>query len=685
MPLRSVISSQLERQRAAALIWGAVALAAGIGWYFSRLSEPSALAIIAMLSMAVLAVMLIPKSSMTIASALLFTALFLLGFTLAFMRANLIAAPVLGFRYYGPVEGRIIMIDKSARNRPRITLDQVVLRDVPPSKTPEKLRVSLYYKTPYLTPQPGQRVMITASLSPPASPVEPGGFDFQRFAWFRGLGAVGYARTPLLQFAPPDTHGFNMWLIGVRLGLSEAIKTRIEGKAGAFAAAIVTGDRSAIEPAQLEDLRASNLAHLLAISGLHMGLLTGFIFGALRYGMALVPPLALRLPVKKIAAVGALVAAAAYLALSGANVATQRAFVMVAVMLLAILLNRRALTLRAVAIAAIIVLVLRPESLISVGFQMSFAATTALVSVFALLRIYPLFRPSGGLFRKISQGILALAISSAVAGAATAPFSAYHFNQFSQYGLIANLASVPVMGLAVMPAAVLAGLLAPFGLDGPAFWLMGAGINWILTVAHWVAGLEGSVLHIAKPDVPVLPMIALGCLFLILWRGPLRVAGVLPVLVALVLWSQSQRPDILLSANGRLLGVMNEQGRALNRAKGNGFAAESWLENDGDAAGQLIAAGRMDAKMPKNGNWVALPRAAALYIWSKKDEDIDMSKICDQYQIVILPNITARTGDCLVISKPDFRRHGAFAFRISGNNVKITNARQVTGTRLWSR
>ncbi|MCE8459442.1 ComEC/Rec2 family competence protein, partial [Rhodovulum sulfidophilum] len=213
----------------------------------------------------------------------------------------------------------------------------------------------------------------------------------------------------------------------------------------------------------IQALRDSNLAHLLAISGLHMGLLTGVIFAALRFALALWPRLALRLPVKKIAAAGALAVGAVYLALSGGNVATERAFIMVAAVLGAVMADRRALTLRAVALAALIVLVLTPESLTQAGFQMSFAATTALIAVFAALRD----RPEGG-WRppRWAQGVLAVVISSAVAGAATAPFGAAHFNQVSQFGLLANLASVPLMGLLVMPAAVAAACLAPFGLAG---------------------------------------------------------------------------------------------------------------------------------------------------------------------------------------------------------------------------
>ena len=264
-------------------------------------------------------------------------------------------------------------------------------------------------------------------------------------------------------------------------------------------------------------MRASNLAHLLAISGLHMGLMAGVVFAALRLAFALVPPLVLRLPARSIAAAGALAAAAFYLALSGGNVATQRAFVMVAVMLCALMIGRRAISLRGVEIAATIVLVLRPEALMGPGFQMSFAATTALVAVFGWMRDGEI-----RLGPKWLQPVVAVVISSAVAGFATAPIAAAHFNAIAQYGLLANLASVPLMGVLVIPAAVVAAVLAPFGLEGVGLWGMSLGVNWILYVAHFVADLPQARTYVVGPDGAVVPMLALGFLTLLLWRGTLR-------------------------------------------------------------------------------------------------------------------------------------------------------------------
>lgn len=298
------------------------------------------------------------------------------------------------------------------------------------------------------------------------------------------------------------------------MAISRYVRNVLPGEVGGFAAAVTTGDRSGMGQATLETLRKSNLAHLLAISGLHMGLLTGFVFVGSRIGLAAIPGLALRMPVKKLAALAALVAALAYLLLSGGNVATERAFVMVSVMLGAVLIDRRAISLRAVAVAALIVLFLRPESLLSPGFQMSFAATTALVAVFGALRDRgPMPGPK---WVRAAGGLVA---SSLIAGLATAPIGAAHFNTTSHYGLLANLLAVPVMGTLVVPAAVVAALLVPVGLEGVALWVMGLGLRWIMGVADWVSNLEGAQGHVPAPPDYVLPVAALGTLWAILWQG----------------------------------------------------------------------------------------------------------------------------------------------------------------------
>ena len=679
-----IFTIALEAQRGRLFLWLPVCLSLGIGLYFSIKFEPMmGLVQILCAGNAVLFTLAVMDRCAAGAILLRAAAIILMGFLLAVLRSHLVAEPVLGWRYYGPIEGTVVAIDRSNANRPRVTLADPDLGKISKPRTPAYVRVSLHSDLGLEFLQPGARVRTIGSIAPPAGPVEPGGFDFQQYAWFRKLGAVGYSRKPVTLIAAPDLNSYALRLFALRMRVADHVRSRINGQTGAFAAAIITGDRSAIDPAMLDNLRASNLAHLLAISGLHMGLLVGFVFGMVRYGLALVPYVALHWPTKKLGAVLALIAGFAYLQISGAAVATERAFIMVGVMLVGVLLDRPAITLRAVALAATVLLVIRPESLMQAGFQMSFAATTALVAAFEFLKYQRHWQAMQFGRGRFAQPIVALFVSSLIAGAATAPFAAYHFNQFAQYGLVANLSSVPVMGFLVMPAAVIAGLLAPFGLEGLPFWIMGQGVDWILGVAHWVAGLEGSVRAVPKGAYLVLPLFGFGAVSFILWRGAGRWLGPALCLAALGLWATTSRPDILISDTGRLLGVIKDNQRALNRKRGSGFAARVWLENDGDKGQQTEAASRSQAF--SDAMVMDIGTFKIGYVWPKKTERPEIEAFCAQSDILISPNWKDDlTADCIHISQSYLRYNGSVAIVLKAGKPEIKTARQVTGARLWN-
>ncbi|GGH40343.1 competence protein ComEC [Cribrihabitans marinus] len=665
------VEHTLLRQRGHLFPWAPVCLGVGIGLYFAWPVEPGAGVYAAAMMVLAAGTRLAWRGAGSWSPLGAALALVALGIMLAGARAHRVAGPVLDFRYYGPIEGRVVALDRSASDALRVTLDRVRLRETAPHRTPNRVRVSFHGPAP--EPQPGARIMTTGHLSPPGGPVEPGGYDFRRHAWFNGLGAVGYTRTPVLLAAPPGDGRAGLRIEAIRMAASARVRQVLPGDVGGFAAAVTTGDRSGVGQATLEALRASNLAHLLAISGLHMGLLAGFVFGGLRMALALLPVLALRWPVRKIAACGALVAAAGYLALSGGNVATERAFVMVAVMLGALLVDRRAISLRAVAVAALIVLALRPEALLGPGFQMSFAATTALVAVFGWMRRIEV-RPGP----RWLAPVLGVAISSAVAGLATAPIGAAHFNTLSHYGLAANLVSVPLMGTLVIPAAVLAACLAPLGLEWIGLKLMGLGLRWILAVAEWISGLDGAQGHVASPPPAVLPLIALGFLLLILWQGRSRLAGILPVLAAFTLWAGADRPAILVAESGTLVGVMTTDGRALSKARGAGFVAGVWLENDGDGAEQQTAAGR--GAMPQRGlPWRMRAGSVEVIHVSGKRAAARMDS-CSKGQLIVSSVPLKLTGGCEVFDPQRLRRTGSLSLGAKG----LRQAADHGGRRLWS-
>ena len=679
MPISRCINA-LEVQRPHFFLWIPVFFGLGIGAYFSLGREPPVwLAGIAIVMGSVLWMLrgtAVVRLSITGALAL-----GLGGFGYSALRTELVSAPVLKWRYYGPIEGRIIGIDRSASNAPRVLLDQVYLPDVGTTDTPERIRISLQGLVVNGALEAGGRIATTGSLAPPGAPVEPGGFDFRRMAWFMQLGAVGYTRNPVLRAGPLQEAGMRMLIFRARMAIANGIRARIPGQEGAFAAAILTGDRSAIDPEVMERLRRTNLAHLLAISGLHMGLLSGFVFAVLRGGLALVPAFALRFPVKKIAAVAAILAGSGYLVLSGANVATQRAFVMTVVVLMAVVLDRPAFTMRAVALAALIVLLLKPYSLLEAGFQMSFAATSALIVAYDGLRNNRFRGALGRGWWRYMRPLVALLVTSGVAGAATAPVSAYYFNQISQVGLLANLMAVPVMGMVIMPAAVIAGVLVPFGLEGPALAILGKGVGWILAVAGYFAAREDAVVLVPSAPVAVFVLMVSGMVFFVLWQGRGRWTGASVFAAALMLWGLSDRPEVLVSGSGKLAGILREEGRVFNKGRGDGYSARIWLENDGDGATQAQASVRegfgIDGRIA-----IATVSGWRLVVYSGKNRE-EVRPYCRAGTLMVLPRADAPEGACRVVDATQLRRRGALAVRMIDGKPVITGSKDAARNRPW--
>lgn len=611
-------------------------------------------------------------------------ALILAGAGLLAIRSAQVEAPVLGWRYYGPVEGRVIEIDRSARDRIRLTLNQVRLEDIRPHRTPERVRLSLLNAEVSL-PLIGQKVRITGHLGPPPGPASPGSFDFRHFARFQRLGAIGYTRNPIEILGPPEGGGWRIHR--ARMAISVAIQDRIGGQPGAVAAALMTGDRSGIEERTNEMMRASNLYHIISISGLHMSMLAGFVYALLRLLLAGGLALGLPLPqaIHKGAALGALLAAAGYLWLSGGGVATERAFVMVAVMLGAILCDRRAISLRTVALAATIILIYSPESLASPGFQMSFAATIALILSF-------------GPWQRLSPHIpvwlrplAILVISSLVAGLATAPIATAHFQRMAHYGLLANLLSVPVMGTLVMPAGIIAGLLAPVGLAGPALFVMGLGTSWMLRVAEFVQALHGAVSAAAQPPQIVLPLAGFGAIIAVLtWRNakgthPLdrhRLGlgtGVAMLALAVLIWLQADRPLLLIAPEGEAVGLMTAEGRAVSKETGGSFIVETWLREDGDLADQAQAAGRAAWAGDRRNRFALLGHGWEIWHLTGKDAGSRARAACQPNRIVVtsgkIPSLPVPTP-CLAFDLPRLRKTGALAIEMGPDGPIIHSADQ---------
>ncbi len=670
-PLEALLAA-----RGSLFAWVPIFIGSGVAIWFALSWEPGALFYACAGAALVGAALLRWRGPHVIHPVAVVIGCIALGLLASGLRVHLVQAPVLGFRYYGPIQGRIVEIDRSQSDALRLTLDQVVLDRVDPDRTPLRVRVSLHNETLFFVPDPGQVVLMTGHLDAPQGPVEPGGFDFARMAYFDGLGAVGYTRNPVMLWEPPK--GGAQSINRLRTYLSNGIMAAVPGDAGAFASGVMTGDRSGLSLEATQALRDSSLAHLLAISGMNMAFLTGFMFALIRYGIALIPPLAVRVNAKKVAAVASFGVALFYLGLSGANVATERAFIMVCVMLGAILFDRRALTLRSVSLSGVVILLWQPESLLEPGFQMSFAATVALIAGFGVVD-HQVLRER---LHRWAVPVFMLVLSSVVAGFATAPYAAAHFNRYADYGLFANLLTVPVMGAVVMPAGAVAALLAPFGLAAPALWVMEQGSAWILYVAQYVSDMDGSVTGIVEPGPWVLPLVTFGGAWLVIWQGRLRLWGAVPVVLALLLWSGATRPAAIIDVQGGVVGLMGVEGRVLSAPKGASFAVKSWLENDGDLVTQDIAAARVGFDGPKGTRAFAIGDWRAVVL-SGRGAETRLAAACAAADVVVMAADAPYVPQgCIVVDTTMLDASGPLAVWVEGETLRLEPTRWAQ--RMWS-
>ncbi|MEM0986518.1 MAG: ComEC/Rec2 family competence protein [Pseudomonadota bacterium] len=452
------------------------------------------------------------------------------------------------------LEGWVRQVE-GGRNGPRLRIEVHAIQSMDAEAVPRWVRVTHPLS---LSIGPGRFVRCRVVLRPPPAPAMPGDYDFQRQAFFEGLGAVGYVQGRCRGGAIGAPAGFwpgvTLWIDGQRRRLAEHVRVAAGERAGGFAAALVSGDRSFIDPADQDALRGSGLAHLLAISGLHLAIVCGLVYLMVRRGLALIEPLALRIPVQKPAAFAALVAGAAYLTLSGASVSTQRAFIMAAIFFGAILVDRPGFSLRAFAIAMVAVVAIDPVSVTSPGFQMSFAATGALISTYSALLRQRANRPGPYKYNRFNAAVSSLVITSVVATFATAPFALYHFDRVSGAGLIANLLAMPIVSIASAPSAGATLVLAPLGLGDIGLRALGYSLEAVLIVAHWASGLPGQSLSPVWP----MPEIAFGGLIAaisawVLLEGWGRWTFAVALTIAAGFnWTATKGPDVHWGANGDL-------------------------------------------------------------------------------------------------------------------------------------
>ena len=679
----SALPAAIAAERDRWILWLPVGFGLGIAAYFSLPAEPEIWPLAASAVILVAAVILRrrPYGAVLIGLAALAA-----GFSLAQLRTLTVAAPVLE-RRIGPatVTGTIEAVSLHRRGTRRVTILEPRIARLPGEETPRRIRIGLRTDDPAL--EPGRVITVRAILQPPLAPVIPGGFDFARRAWYRQLGGIGFAVSRPTIAPARDPPGLRARINRMRQAIVRKISNALPGEEGAIAAALTTGERGAIPERVLVAMRDAGLAHLLAISGLHFSLVAALLFGGLRAVLAAVPFVALRYPIKKWAAAGAFAGALAYLLISGASIPTQRAFLMLSVVLLAVMLDRAAISMRLVAIAAATVLLIAPESLLGASFQMSFAAVVALVAFYEAVsdRLARLRGGGAGFPRRIAFYALGVGLTTLIAGLATGPFAIYHFNRFAVFGIVANLLAVPVTGLWIMPCAIVAFLLMPFGLEFVALEAMGWGIAAVVAVAETVSSWPSAVLLVPSMPAAFLVLATGGGLWLCLWRGRFRALGSIAIAAALLTGLRERPPDILIGLDPGAFAVRMEDGLAIAPGTRR-FTREYWLRSAGFAepaewpdgragTGSPLACDGIGCILRRGPDTVAivLDRAALL-------ED------CHAASVVIAAVSVSRKrcrAPGTLIDLRQRRREGALAIRLEPEGPRILSARQVRGERPW--
>lgn len=529
---------------------------------------------------------------------------------------------------------------------------------------------------------PGDQVRVRALLRPPAPPAVPGGFDFQRHAFFQNLGAVGTALGPVEVLGRVEARGFSLWLSGLRQAVLARVSGAVSGAEGAVAAALLTGVRAAIPEADLAAMRESGLAHLLAVSGLHVGIVGGVVFAALRLLMAATGA-ALYVNAKKLAAVGGIVAAFFYMLLTGSQVPMQRAVAMAALFALAVLLDRRGVGMRALALAAIVVLAFQPEAVLGPSFQMSFGAVLALVAAYAAGKPWlDRVRAARGWPARIAAGLALLCFTSLVASAATTPFAAWHFQRVQLYGIAANAVAVPLTSLVIMPLGLVGLLLMPLGAEAVALVPMGWAVEAVLGAAHLVASWPG-----AAPRVPAAPAwgilaAASGMLALCLLRGRWALAGVVPLLAGLASPFATDPPDAVVNPTARVIALRGEAGYAALFSQGAARLDRAMVaEHLGLDALPALAPGD-DGRLACTASACTLtgPRGQTiLLLWPRPEETR-----CDDAALVISPEpLRGRCRPAPMIDRFSVWREGAHAAWFTADGVRVVSDRALRGDRPW--
>ena len=678
----AAVAAALTAEGERRALWLPVCFGAGIALYFGLTRElPGWVGIAATVAGATLAMAMRRRPVVRgLGIALAFVAA---GFAVVQQASRERGTPMLDHRLGSvAISGTVIDIDLLGRGW-RVVVAPDPLPGLAPGATPHRLRLHIAPSSDVL--QPGDRVALKARLYPVPAQVIPGGRDMQRELYFAGIGGVGYSFGAAHRVGEDEAGGWRQWLLRLRAEMTRRINAALPGSAGGVASAVITGKRGTMAESVKAAFRESGLSHLLAIAGLHLGLVGGFVFFSVRGGLALIPWVALRYPIKKIAAGATLVVLFCYLMISGAAIPTERAFVMNGIVFAAIMIDRLRISMRICALAALVVLLLDPASLVGVSFQMSFGAVVALIAVYETwgTRLAPLFY-RGSLPFKVLGYLGAVALTTVIVTLGTEPFAIYHFHHVVLYSPLANVIAVPISAMWTLPWGVVSCLLMPFGLEKLGLVPMGWGIDLTIAVARWVAVLPGNVWTVPRLPTIGAVLIALGGCWLCLWQGRWRWWGSAGIAAGLATMLLTRPPDIILADFGRLLAARAADGdyRVADTAEG---LDRSFLVGE-TGAGLLpwpatgASAGALDCGEPGRCFYTAHGRRVALV-----SSDKGLPVACGTVDAIVAQ--VPAGFDCRaripVADRIDTWRYGAIGLWLAADGVTSESANASRGDRPW--
>lgn len=672
------------------ILWAPVLIGIGVGGYFFLDTEPPPWSGGLAGGVLLILYLVCRRAQQAMQHVVLALLLMAAGFAAAQFRVLTHTAPILAKRI-GPVaiEGQLVSLERLDTGV-RLLIAPHSIDRVEALNIPERVRVKLLGKTAGDGLQPGDMIRLRGVLMPPPGPVMPGGFDYARMLWFERIGAVGFAFGPpqrLVRASAPDIfRRGEIWLAALRDRLTRRIIAAIPGDAGPVSAALMTGERGAISAPVNLAMRDSGLVHLLSISGLHLGFLAGIVFFGIRGALALSESVALRYPIKKWAALAALLGTFLYLFISGASIPTVRSFVMTGLVLIAVVFDRLGISMRLIAIAAAVILLSAPESLHNASFQLSFAAVIGLVAMYEWVSARQTQRADradeAGVIVRGARYVGGLALTSLIAGLATAPLIAFHFHRIGMFSLLANMLAVPLTGLWIMPWAVAAFALMPFGLEHLALYPMGIGVEWMISIAKQVAALPGATAMVAQPPLISLLLAVGGGLWLCLWSRPWRWFGLVLLAGGLLLAPFGPRPDILVDGEGKLIAVRGpDGGMLLNSARTAKHARSEWSKAEGVALSLPAATTSSHAACDAQG---CMFTGRDGWIVAYVRDGMALAESCRSADIVIA-NIPVRgcPSAKLVIDRFDLLRGGAHAVWFEHPRPRVETVAGQRGHRPW--